>query len=247
MDKIELYFFLIALIVLAVFLIYNAREKIYFSWMADSEGEVYYNLHRMIINVIDSPNYNPNNIIYRYLDDKNVSLDEKANLKIYAARRFWFDIYVKFPDELLAKLESKIKLSDIEYFKKLKYSKHPRYDETQVELRIIFEKIKDKAVFWANSKGFRGQAVRLGYFVIKAGFLKPESDTKESWLKIWNDELGQSIEEPLTSKDLIKNPWADDANRSKNSIDTNLKDILIFFYDIEWKKGVKILKKGMDQ
>lgn len=230
----------------SVYLIFDWKN-VYFKIFANPKGKIYNLLYKEIQGAKRRKDYNHNIILNKYFSEAQIISKNENEALWTESKRFWYRVYLNYPDELILKLESNIEIKDIQYFEELVYSKHPNSFETEVELKSIYSKIKSQAITWAKTPRKREQAVRLGYFVIKSGLLKPENDTQESWLKVWNDELKDSLEKPLTVIDLIKNPWSVGANRTAISIENNLQIIELFFYQIGWNRGVELIKNGIDQ
>ncbi len=237
---------ILCLITIIVYLIYDWKN-VYFKIFAKPKERMYYLLFNKIQEAKYRKDYNPYIILNKYFSEAQILSKNTNETEWLENKRFWNRIYLEYQDKLISKLESDIELKDIQYFEGLIYSKHPKNIETEFELKNIYSKIKSQAITWAKTPRKREQAVRLGYFVIKAGFLTPKDDNQESWLEVWNDELKDSIDKPLTVVDLIKNPWSIGADRSDISIENNMQKIELHFYRIGWKRGIELIENGIDQ
>lgn len=230
--------------VLIFYIIYDWKN-VYFKVFAKPKGKIYYSLHKAIREAMNNKDYNPNIILNKYFSEAQL-IPQNENATIWTEDKFfWYRIYLDYPLDLLSKLESHIELNDIQYFENILYNQHPKNVETEIERRNIFILIKDQAIEWAKTPKKREQAVRLGYFVIKSGLIKPENDLQESWLSAWNSELKESIEKPLTAIDLIKNPWSTSAGRTEKSIQVNIQEIHLSFYQMNWRKGIELIENGI--
>lgn len=232
--------------VLTFYVIYD-RKNVYFKFFAKPKVKIYYIIFQAIQTSKNQTEYNPNIVLFKYFSEAQY-IPNNANETIWKdAKNYWYNVYLAFPQELIVKLENVINVKDISYFDNLMYSKHPYFIETEFDQKKIYKIIKDQAIVWANTPKKKGQAVRLGYFVIKAGFLVPKDNNQESWLDVWNNELKDFIKTPMTELDLIKNPWSTGGDRTEISIKNNIDDIELFFYRNKWKKGVKLIEDGIDQ
>ena len=231
------------------YIIYKEWDSIYFRYALGKKGDIYYRLFKTFNSFnIKNPDYNPNFIINKFLDDvKNNSKNDNAE-EFNKAKEFWIDIYLKYPNELIAKLEEEIKTTDIDYFEKLKYSKHPYDIETIKEKKDTLNLLIEKALIWAKTDGKIWQATRLGYFAIQGRLLEVQSDNPKDWLKVWNDEL-LKVENiiPLKSKILIKNPWDEGERRNEDSVAKSIEDIYDFFIHIKWKWGIREIEKNEER
>lgn len=238
---------MLGFIAIIVYVIYDWKN-VYFKTFAKPKEVMYYSLFKKIQEAKRyRKDYNPYIILNKYFSESQI-LTKNTNETVWLEnKKFWNRIYLEYQDKLISKLESNIELKDIQYFERLVYSKHPINIETEIELKNIFALLKKEASIWAKTPRKREQAVRIGYFVIKAGFLTPKDDNQESWLEVWNAELKDSIEKPLTVVDLIKNPWSIGADRSDISIENNMQKIELFFYRIGWKRGIALIENGIDK
>ncbi|MHC1705192.1 MAG: hypothetical protein AB9846_14895 [Tenuifilaceae bacterium] len=231
---------------LFIYVIYDWKN-VYFKLFANPKGKIYNSLHKYIQEAKNRKDYNPNIILNKYFSEAQL-IPQNENATIWTEDKFfWYRIYLNYPLEFLSKLENNIELKDIQYFENILYNQHPKSVETEVELKNILVLIKNQTSIWAKTPKKREQAVRLGYFVIKSGLIKPENNLQESWLKAWNDELKDSIEKPLTAIDLIKNPWSTGAGRTEKSIVGNIQEIHLFFYKINWRKGIELIENGVEK
>jgi hypothetical protein len=228
----------------AALFFYFERKVLFLEFMSGPKGKIFHSLHRSIkAGLSKGTHYNPHLILNKYFSGCQI-LDENQNVVLYqGAKEFWYNVYVKYPDEFISKLETEVEIKDINYFENLEYSRHPIFNNpTEREKANIYRQILGKGKEWSNTEGKREQATRLGYFAIMTGFVTVTDVSQKGWLLSWNKALELDELKYLTSKILIKNPLAEGERRTKESIKKSIDEIRKFFFSIDWQNGIGILK-----
>lgn len=83
------------------------------------------------------------------------------------------------------------------------------------------------------------QATRIGCIVIDEKLITPNKNTGKERLIAWNKELSLEGKNKLTDERLIKNTLSRGANRTDPSNRNNVKELIEFFENMKWPKGIQ--------